>query len=68
MAKKRNAGDSVKVVILVEGGLVQTVYAPEGSGVEVRVVDNDNLKEEGKNGKQREAILKKTTKGLTTIY
>jgi hypothetical protein len=58
-------GRKMRVVILVEGGAVQGVYASDS--VELEIVDMDDLKEEGKGYAARERILKKAIEGMKEV-
>ena len=53
-----------KVVVFVDGGNVQAVYAPKGSISKLCIVDFDNLRAMGKNGAERDAILTQAKEGL----
>lgn len=58
-----------KIVVVISGGVLMGIYAdPKMEPVEVKLHDEDNLKNEGKTGKQRDSILKKQIKGLVSIY
>lgn len=55
-----------KVVIHVSGGLVQSVSAD--CELNVKVVDVDNLKAEGRSSSEIDKIYKEETKDLKEIY
>jgi hypothetical protein len=51
-----------KVVVYVRGGVVQNTWGADG--IEVEIVDADNLENDGFSRKQIDAILAKAVKGL----
>jgi hypothetical protein len=56
-----------KIVINVQGGIVQSVWSSDPS-VKVEVFDQDDLVDEGKTQKQLDELWKETTQGMTGIY
>lgn len=56
----------VKIVIFVDGGLVQGVVASEK--VQVEVVDADNLKGEGRTREDIEILAVEKSQGLIPVY
>ena len=58
--------ETKKVVVYVEGGVVQGASATPG--VTLTVIDADNLRAEGKTREQIDAICKRACKGLKAIY
>ena len=57
---------ATRIVIYVEGGVAQAIYSNDKTA-KAKLVDFDNMKEEGKTGKQRDATLKRATKGMHEI-
>jgi len=49
------------VVIVVYGGVVQEVFVDAGTNIKVRLIDIDNLTEEGKQGEEIEAVYELET-------
>lgn len=59
----------MKIVVFVDGGNVQEVYAPvrDAEHIDVVLVDFDNLKESHSRD-ERDAILERETDGLTATF
>lgn len=57
-----------KIVICVEGGCLTGVFvSPEIKPAVARLLDFDNLKEEGLTTEERDDVFKRLTKGLVVI-
>lgn len=63
---RRTKPQPARIVVEIEGGNVQAIYA--NTAPEVTVLDYDNMKAEGKTDKQRQALFGKAVKGLRAIY
>lgn len=59
----------MKIVVVIEGGVLQNVYA-DSEPVEVVLVDFDNLKFDNlkREGKDADKILEKAIDGLSSVY
>ena len=55
-----------KIVIVVEGGVVQAVYSRDPTE-DIYLLDHDDLKEEGKMREEREKIQEKAILGLHEV-
>jgi hypothetical protein len=61
--------DKIKVVVFVDGGNVQEVYASlPDSEIGIEVIDGDNLEAEGKSNAEIKAILSEATDLLYPIW
>jgi hypothetical protein len=61
--------DKIKVVVFVDGGTVQEIYASmPDSEIDIELVDGDNLEAEGKSDAEIEAILSEATEFLYPIW
>lgn len=59
---------TTKIVIHVEGGVVQGVFTSDPNYVDLSVIDVDNLKEEGLSASDIEDLTKSAINNLTEIY
>jgi len=57
-----------RIIINVEGGVVQQVNVDNKEGVTVVVFDNDNLEAEGLTSDQRDEKWAELIKGTETVY
>lgn len=57
----------INVLVTIEGGILYSVYA-SSDRVNVELIDNDELKENGNGGDDRYAVWKQTQEELGAIY
>ena len=56
-----------RIIVYVSGGNVQSIVADNPKGIDVKVFDVDNLKEE-KGGDQIDKDWQKLSKGMKSVY
>jgi len=66
MSKRIERKARTRVVVFVDGGNVQEVYSND-LGIDVEIVDFDNLEAEGKWSDERHEILDRATEGLDPV-
>ena len=64
---KRISKKKIEVLVYVEGGNVQSIMVSNPSAVKVEIFDVDNLKCEGKTGKQIDSMWDKKGENLIPI-
>jgi hypothetical protein len=57
----------MKIIIIVEGGVVQAVYS-EDENVDIELIDHDNLKEKGWDRVLRAGLVAEATLGMKEMY